>query len=128
MFTQESKQKDSPPSVTLLSSTGPRRRNHSPGLIRARPWLHFLPSPRTQDVEDDLDGHPGQKLKHKSFFEDVGASTQEDFDSVTSVVADIVKMTDPKLNLVLAEGGGEPGKNRFKQTNDINPFLLSARY
>ena len=34
-------------------------------------------------------------------------------------------MTDAKLNLVLAEGGGEPGKNRFEQTNDVNPFLLS---
>ena len=40
-------------------------------------------------------------------------------------MADVVKMTDPKLNLVLAEGGGEPGKNRFedKQMKD-NPFLL----
>ena len=62
-------------------------------------------------------------LSTRTFFEDVGASTQEDFDSVTSVVADVVKMTDPQLNLVLAEGGGEPGKNRFgdKQTKD-NPF------
>ena len=68
-------------------------------------------------------------LSTRSSFEDVGASTQEDFDSVTSVVADVVKMTDPKLNLELAEGGGEPGKNRFddKQTKD-NPFSLSARY
>ena len=40
-------------------------------------------------------------------------------------MADVVKMTDPQLNLMLAEGGGEPGKNRFEQTNDINPFLLS---
>ena len=55
--------------------------------------------------------------------------TQEDFDSATSVVADVVKMTDAKLNLVLAEGGGEPGKNRFddKQTKD-NPFSISSRY
>ena len=61
-------------------------------------------------------------MSTRASFEDVGASTQEDFDSVTSVVADVVKMTDPKLNLVLAEGGGEPGKNRFddKQTKD-NP-------
>ena len=44
-------------------------------------------------------------------------------------MADVIKMTDPQLNLVLAEGGGEPGKNRFddKQTKD-NPFLLSAKY
>ena len=54
---------------------------------------------------------------------------QEDLDSATSVVADFVKMTDPKLNLVLAEGGGEPGKNRFgdKQTKDY-PLSPSARY
>ena len=52
--------------------------------------------------------------------------TQEDFDSATSVVQDVVKMTDPKLNLVLAEGGGEPGKNRFdEQTNESNLLLLS---
>ena len=41
-------------------------------------------------------------------------------------MADVVKMTDPQLNLVLAEGGGEPGKNRFdEQTNESNLFLLS---
>ena len=57
-------------------------------------------------------------LSTRASFEDVGASTQEDFDSVISVMADVVKMTDPKLNLVLAEGGGEPGKNRFGQTNE----------
>ena len=59
----------------------------------------------------------------------MGASTQEDFDSVTSVVADVDKMTDPQLNLVLAEGGSEPGKNRFgdKQTKD-NPLLTLTRY
>ena len=52
--------------------------------------------------------------------------TQEDFDSATSVVPDVVKMTDAKLNLVLAEGGGEPGKNRFdEQTNESNLLLLS---
>ena len=51
--------------------------------------------------------------------------TQEDFDSATSVDPDVVKMTDLKLDPVLAEGGGEPGKNRFEQTNDVNPFLLS---
>ena len=63
-------------------------------------------------------------LSTRASFKDVGASTQEDF-----VVADVVKMTDPKLNLELAEGGGEPGKNRFddKQTKD-NPFLISSRY
>ena len=56
--------------------------------------------------------------------------TQEDFDSVMSVVVDVTKMTDLQLNLVLAEGGGEPGKNRFgdKQMKD-NPLLPpSARY
>ena len=55
--------------------------------------------------------------------------TQEDFGSATSVDQDVVEKTDPKLNLVLAEGGGEPGKNRFddKQTKD-NPLLLSAKY
>ena len=54
---------------------------------------------------------------------------QEDFDSATSVVADVIKITDAQLNLVLAEGGGEPSKNRFddKQTKD-NPFLISSRY
>ena len=55
--------------------------------------------------------------------------TQEDFGSVTSIDQDVVLKTDPKLNLVLAEGGGKPGKNRFgdKQTKD-NPFSSSARY
>ena len=68
-------------------------------------------------------------MSTRASFEDVGASTQEDFDSVTSVIADVVKMTDLKLDPVLAEGGGEPGKNRFddKQTKD-NPILLSAKY
>ena len=68
-------------------------------------------------------------MSARASFEDVGASTQEDFDSATSVVADVVKMTDPKLNLVLAEGGGEPGKNRFddKQTKD-NPFFTFTRH
>ena len=45
----------------------------------------------------------------KSFFEDEVASnghtdltlTQEDFDSVTSVVVNVAKMTDLQLNLVL---------------------------
>ena len=70
-------------------------------------------------------------FKHKIFLEDEDASnghtdltlTQEDFDSATSVDQDVVEKTDPQLNLVLAEGGGEPGKNRFgdKQTKD-NPF------
>ena len=55
-------------------------------------------------------------------------TSSEDFDSATSVAPDVVKMTDLKLDPMLAEGGGEPGKNRFEQTNDINPFLLSARY
>ena len=70
-----------------------------------------------------------RSLSARASFEDVGASTQEDFDSVTSDVADVVKMTDPQLNLVLAEGGGEPGKNRFgdKQTKD-NPLLTLTRY
>ena len=64
-------------------------------------------------------------LSTRASFEDVGASTQEDFDSATSVAADVVKMTDAKLSLVLTEGGGEPSKNRFedKQMKD-NPFLL----
>ena len=55
--------------------------------------------------------------------------TQEDFDSATSVVPDVVKMTDAKLNLELAEGGGEPGKNRFedKQTN-FNPFQQDIEF
>ena len=55
--------------------------------------------------------------------------TQEDFDSAMSVNLDVVKMTDAKLNLVLTEGGGEPGKNRFgdKQTKDY-PLSPSARY
>ena len=35
-------------------------------------------------------------------------------------------MTDLKLDPMLAEGGGEPGKNRFdEQTNESNLFLLS---
>ena len=57
------------------------------------------------------------------------ALTQEDFDSATSVGPDVVKMTDAKLDLMLAEEGGEPGKNRFedKQTKD-NPFLIPSRY
>ena len=68
-------------------------------------------------------------MSARASFEDVGASTQEDLDSATSVVADVIKMTDAKLNLVLAEGGGEPGKNRFgdKQTKD-NPLLTLTRY
>ena len=55
--------------------------------------------------------------------------TQEDFLLVTSVNQDVVEKTDPQLNLVLAEGGGEPGKNRFgdKQTKD-NPLLTLTRY
>ena len=44
--------------------------------------------------------------------------TQEDFGSATSVGQDVVEKTDAKLNLVLAEGGSEPGKNRFEQTNE----------
>ena len=52
--------------------------------------------------------------------------TQEDFVSATSVDPDVVKMTDLKLDPVLAEGGGEPGKNRFdEQTNESNLLLLS---
>ena len=56
--------------------------------------------------------------------------TQEDFGSATSVGQDVVEKTDVNLNPMLAEGGGGPGKNRFqdKQTNDINPFLISSRY
>ena len=78
-----------------------------------------------------------QSCHARTSSEDVDASsgatidctlTQEDFDSATSVDPDVVKMTDAKLNLMLAEGGGEPGKNRFEQTNDINPFLTFARY
>ena len=55
--------------------------------------------------------------------------TQEDFGSATSVGPDVVKMTDAKLDPMLAEGGGEPGQEQVqnKQTN-FNPFLLSARY
>ena len=73
----------------------------------------------------------------KSFVEDDDACnghtdlalTQEDFGSATSFMQDVVKVTDPQLNLVLAEGGGEPGKNRFrdKQTK-VNPLSPSARY
>ena len=77
-------------------------------------------------MEDDISmATQACHLSTRASFKDVGASTQDDFDSATSVVADVVKMTDPKLNLVLAEGGGEPGKNRFgdKQTKD-NPFHL----
>ena len=44
--------------------------------------------------------------------------TQEDFGSATSIDQDVVEKTDAKLNLVLAEGGGKPGKNRFEQTNE----------
>ena len=45
--------------------------------------------------------------------------TQEDFGSATSVGPDVVKMTDAKLNPMLAEGGGSPAKNRFEdQTNE----------
>ena len=72
-------------------------------------------------------------LKHKGFLEDEDASDghtdltliQEDFGTITSVIQDDVEKTNPKLNLVLAEGGGEPGKNRVddKQTKD-NPLLL----
>ena len=79
----------------------------------------------------------GPQLSRKSFVEDEDASSghdwphaaQEDFGSATSVGLDVVKMTDLKLDPVLAEGGGEPGKNRFddKQTKD-NPFLISSRY
>ena len=55
--------------------------------------------------------------------------TQEDFDSATSVRPDVIKMTDAKLNLMLAEGGDEPGKNRFedKQTN-FNPFQQDIEF
>ena len=35
-----------------------------------------------------------------------------------SVAPDVVKMTDLKLDPVLAEGGGELGKNRFEQTSE----------
>ena len=43
-------------------------------------------------------------------------------------MADVVKMTDPQLNLVLAEGGGKPSKNRFdnKQTKD-NPYFTLCK-
>ena len=52
--------------------------------------------------------------------------TQEDFDSATSVDLDVVKMTDAKLDPMLAEGGGELGKNWFEeQTNEISLLLLS---
>ena len=35
-------------------------------------------------------------------------------------------MTDAKLDPMLAEGGGEPGKNWFEeQTNEISLLLLS---
>ena len=76
-------------------------------------------------------GLKGPITKHKGFLEDDDASnghtdltlTQEDFGSATSVIQDVVEKTYPQLNLMLAEGGGEPGKNRFgdKQTKD-NPF------
>ena len=81
--------------------------------------------------------HKGPITKHKGFLEDEDASkghpdltlTWEDFDSITSFAEDVVKQTDLQLNLVLAEGGGEPDKNRFgdKQMKD-NPFSSSARY
>ena len=50
--------------------------------------------------------------------------TQEDFDSATSVVPDVVKMTDGNLDPIPQKGERGPVKNRFEQTNDINPILL----
>ena len=52
--------------------------------------------------------------------------TQEDFNSATSVRPDVVKMTDAKLDPMLAEGGELPGQEQVPRTNKrITPFLLS---
>ena len=52
------------------------------------------------------------RLSTRASFEDVGASTQEDFDSATSVVADVVKMTDGNLDPIPAEGGEGAGQEQ----------------
>ena len=80
-------------------------------------------------MEDDISmATQACHLSTRTSFKDVGASTQEDFDSVTSVMADVVKMTDAKLNLMLTEGGGEHAKNRFgDKTNESFPISPSAR-
>ena len=93
------------PRLLAIPLLGPSKSGRLKIHVLKKPQGQLTLSSLTPNTDNQQGGCPAQDF----FFEDEGASTQEDF----------VTKTNLQLNLMLAEGGGEHAKNRFgDKTNE----------